>query len=145
MRPTILLYISLLSGFTSCKKDKSAKTERQTLIACGMMQNLDSTSVIAALNGSWIWKKQSIANTNEFKNADKDIIVTFNTDSTFSITENSNLTMHGAWKLIYHRENEYSIQTDQYNQYVGGLVYFCDDQLLLVNSFLDGVDNIFEK
>jgi hypothetical protein len=53
--------------------------------------------------------------------------------------------MHGAWKLIYHRENEYSIQTDQYNQYVGGLVYFCDDQLLLVNSFLDGVDNIFEK
>lgn len=145
MRPAIILYISLLSGFTSCKKDKPAKSELQAMIACSMTKKLDSTAITATLNGSWIWKKQSIANTSEFRNADKDIKVTFNADSTFSLTENSNITMHGTWKLIYPRENEYSIRTDQYNQYVGGFVYFCDNQLLLVNSFVDGVDNLFEK
>lgn len=109
-----------------------------------MAQNLDSSTISSKLIGSWTWKKQSIPNTNKFRVADKNIKVTFNTDSTFSINENSNVLMQGTWKLLNHGIY-YGLQTNQYSQYLGGAVYFCNKELIFVNSYLDGVDNVFEK
>ncbi|HEV8081958.1 MAG TPA: hypothetical protein VGP55_02095 [Chitinophagaceae bacterium] len=109
-----------------------------------MAQNLDSTAISAKLIGSWTWKKQSIPNTNKFKDADKNIKVTFNMDSTFSVTENSNVVMQGIWKL-FNYGIYYGLRTNQYSQYLAGGVYFCDSQLLFVNSYVDGLDNLFEK
>jgi hypothetical protein len=133
--------MTIFLGLISCRKDK---TDFQAFVECSMAQNLDSTAISAKLIGSWTWKKQSIPNTNKFKNADKNIKVTFNMDSTFSVTENSNVLLQSTWKL-FNYGIYYGLRTNQSSKYLGGAVYFCDSQLLFVESYVDGVDNLFEK
>ncbi len=133
--------MTIFLGLISCRKDRM---DFQDFVKCSMAQNLDSTAISAKLIGSWTWKKQSIPNTNKFKDADKNIKVTFNMDSTFSVTENSNVVMQGIWKL-FNYGIYYGLRTNQYSQYLAGGVYFCDSQLLFVNSYVDGLDNLFEK
>jgi hypothetical protein len=112
---------------------------------CNNEQNLDSTTISTKLIGSWTWKKQSIPYSNKFKDANKNIKATFNSDSTFTIMENSNVVIQGTWKLTYHSMNHYSLRPNEYNEYMGGAVYFCENQLLFLDSPGDGVDNLFEK
>jgi hypothetical protein len=133
--------MTIFLGLISCRKDGIGF---QDFVKCSMAQNLDSTAISAKLIGSWTWTKQRIPNTNKFKDADKNIKVTFNMDSTFSVIENSNVVIQGTWKLLNYGIY-YGLQTNQYSQYLAGGVYFCDSQLLFVNSYSDGLDNLFEK
>ncbi len=137
----IVLSILISFALISCKKEKPGT---QNILKCGELQNRDSAAISAKLTGTWIWKKQSIPNTNMFKDADKNIEATFNTDSTFTITENSNVIIQGTWKLINYG-SFYGFRADPYNQYLYGAVYFCDNQLLFSNSIADGLDNLFER
>ncbi len=142
MRP-IGLFVILSSAIVSCVKDTPVKT--QTLLPCDLVQTLDSTAIFAKLAGTWIWKKQSIPYTNSYKYADKIIKVTFNTDSTFTLADSATVLDQGSWKLIFYGEKNYSLQTDSYNNYIGGAIYFCDNQVLFMASIYDGTDNVFEK
>jgi hypothetical protein len=59
--------------------------------------------------------------------------------------ENSNVVTQGTLKLIYYSANHYGLRPNEYNHYIGGEVYFCDNQLLFFDSPVDGVNNLFEK
>jgi hypothetical protein len=89
----VILSLTIFLGLISCRKDKM---DVQDFVECSMSQKFDSTAIAAKLIGSWTWKKQSIANTNKFRNADKNIKVTFNADATFSMTENSNVVLQSS-------------------------------------------------
>lgn len=139
---TGILFLAMVLTLASCKKNKT--NEIQDVLRCTMPESLDSSATVAKLIGSWTWKKQSIANTNQFKDADKSVTVTFISDSTFSVAENSSVVLQGTWKVINYG-SFYGLQTDPYSQYIGGAIYFCDNQLLFVASIYDGADNLFEK
>ena len=143
---SISLYLVMFFALISCKKEtiKSEETISSKIIRCSEAQHLDSAAISTRLNGTWTWKQQSIPNTNKFKDADKNITVTFDTDSTFIIKENSNVVIQGSWKLIDYT-SFYGLQTEPFNQYVYGAVYFCDNQLLFMDSYVDGPDNLFER
>jgi hypothetical protein len=141
-----LFYITIIIGLTACKKHQILPgVYLADFIECNAAQNLDSTAISAKLIGTWTWKKQSIPSTNRFRHADKNIKVTFNSDSTFSVMENSTLLLQSTWKLVYYSANDYGLRTNEYSQYVGGEIYFCDNQLFFFASPVDGVDNLFER
>lgn len=141
-----ILYMAIFLGLFSCRKDRTDFYTNffQDFVECSEAQNLDSTAISARLTGSWTWKKQYNLNTNKFKDADKKIKVTFDVNSAFTVTENSNVIMRGTWNLVNYG-SYYGLYTNEYSQYLGGAVYFCNSQLLFVESYLDGVDNLFEK
>ena len=141
-----ILCIATIIGLCACKKDEPQPGNPiADIIECNATQNLDSTAISAKLIGSWTWKKQSLPHSDQFKDADKNIQATFSADSTFSVKENSDVIVQGTWKLIYYSANHYALQTNEYNQYIGGEVYFCDNQLLFSQTPFDGLDNLFEK
>src|SRR5688572_7001521 len=117
----IILYITIILSLTYCSKDK---IDISDFVECNNEQNLDSTSISAKLIGIWTLKKQSIPYSKKFRNVDKNIKATFNNDSTYSVTENSNVLMQGTWKLVYHSQNNYSLRSDEFSHYISGAVYF---------------------
>lgn len=142
MRLTILVVIfSVLMA--SCIKDSQVKSVPP--ITCELVQTLDSTAIYSKLAASWKWKKQSTSPPGSFKNADKMIQLSFHTDSTFSIADNTGIFLQGRWQLVYYGGKSYALQTNPYTSYAGGMIYFCDNQVLFMASVYDGADNVFEK
>ena len=135
------LFAALLFAVFSCKKKEAEKPYNlNTIIDCSLAQYPDSLSILQKLQGSWTLKKHGvpIANTN------KNITLTFDSDSTFSVIENSNIIQQGTFKLInYH--TYYLLATETYFPYLGGDIFFCDNELLFYRSSSDGDDNLFEK
>jgi hypothetical protein len=130
----------------ACKKDDNADGEiLADFVQCNKDQNLDSVEIAAKLIGSWRLIKQSAAYSGEFVSPDKNITATFKTDSTYTVTENTNIIQQGKWGLIYYSVNYYGLQTDAFSPYLGGAVYLCNNRLLLAQSFYDGPDYVFEK
>lgn len=141
MRTTILSLI-ILAGLVSCKKEN---LDVDAFWNCNKTQNLDSLSVTSKLEGSWKWAKQYCFWTDKTKKADRNIKVTFNHDHTFSVTENASILTQGTWKVIPAGTGAWQLETSASSEFLPGRILFCDNQLLLNDSYIDGCDNLFYR
>jgi len=125
----------------SCKKDR---IDVNKFWNCNNSQTLDSAGIAAKLSGLWLWSKK-YSDIGGTKKADKVIKVTFNSNGTFSILENSNTITQGIWKLEIQYGTEYILSLNQPSEYLHGTILFCDNQVLFTSSRSDGDDNLFTK
>ncbi len=142
MKQTLLIIASCLL-FLSCKKNTP---DEQLFQNCKNPQYLDSATITTKLAGSWTLIKICLGCSGKIVATSKPIKVTFNSDSTYSLFEDSSVIAHRNWKLIPMSENMWGLDlTPDSSWYLYGYISFCDDQVLFSYSILDGNDNLFEK
>ena len=138
-----LLCLTIFTGLMSCKKDN---IDINSFWECNKSQNLDTTTISSRLFGTWKWSKQICGDgAGKTKTADKNIKVTFRTDRTFSVNENSTLLAQGTWKLVQVDGNSWGLDLSAASKYLYGRILFCDNQVLFNDSYRDGCDNLFDK
>ena len=137
-----LFCLTLFAGLLSCKKET---IDINSFWQCNQSQNLDTTAISSKLIGSWTWSKQSCFWTGKTKPADRNIKVTFKTNRTFSVNENSNVLTKGTWKLIQVDGTSSGIDLSAPSEFLYGRILFCANQVLFADSYQDGCDNLFNK
>jgi len=141
MRSTlVLLAIGLL--ILSCRKNDS---DHYISLQCTDSQTFDSAATANKLTGSWKLVQQRWGGTGEIVTANKDVQVTFNSDSTFTVWENSSVTTQGSWKLMKFSDNTWQLDLSSQSNYLYGFISFCNDNVLFTNSWVDGNDNLFKS
>ena len=140
MKPNILLLALCLLLF-SCRKDASD----QLLWQCDNSQVLDSAAISTQIVGSWRLVQQRLGSNGEVATTDNSIIVAFNSDSTFTVLENSSVTTQGNWGLYKFSSNSWALDLTSASPYLYGIISFCDNKVLFTDSVVDGNDNLFEK
>ena len=138
---SVFLVLTICTVILSCKKDSS---ENYSFGQCPNAQYLDSASISNKLVGSWVWKKQACF-PNKAANADKNVIIAFNANSTFTVTENSVITTAGSWKLEINDINYWALDLTSSSIYLYGAISFCKNQVIFNDSYRDGCDNLFVK
>lgn len=141
MRLLLLILPSALL-FTSCKKDSIGIV---SIWQCNSVQNLDSAAISKKITGSWKWMKYSCFDAGKNIVADKNIKVTFNTNLTFTVFENTSIVSQGNWVLKIIDSNIWGVELSLPSDYLYGRILFCGNQLLFNNSYKDGCDNLFLK
>jgi hypothetical protein len=126
----------------SCKKDS---LDIASFWQCASSQNLDSTAISNKIAGSWKWTKQYCFSAGKTMRADKDIKVTFNTNGTFTVLENSTIITQGNWTLKVVDSNLWELDVTAPSTYLYGRILICNNQVLFNDSYRDGCDNLFEK
>jgi len=89
--------------------------------------------------------KQRWGSTGKVVMADKKIKVTFNSNSTYTVLEDSSIVAQGNWNLKIVYANMWGLHLTSPNSYLYGFISFCNNQVLFSNSYLDGNDNLFKK
>jgi len=125
----------------SCKKN----AEDQPFWQCGTPQSLDSTSISSKIAGSWTLIKQRWGSNGKVVMADKNIKVTFNSNSTYTVLEDSAILAQGNWSLKILFDNWWGLNLTSPSSYLNGFISFCNNQVLFSDNYLDGNDNLFEK
>ncbi len=138
----LFIILTLASILTSCKKEKINVND---FLQCSKSQNLDSTAIANKLTGNWRWKKQSCYWTAQTKKADKDVKVIFNTNRTFTVSQNDIIIAQGTWRLKIVDSNMYGLDLSQFSEYLNGRILFCNNEILFNDSYRDGCDNLFGK
>ena len=68
----------------------------------------------------------------------------FSGDSKLSVYKNSTLETEASW-TVNGTENSFAIRTEPSVEKVYGAIFFCNNKLVLVNSWVDGCDFFFIK
>jgi len=143
MRKGSISFIIVVFTIIACKKDRIDAASFQQ---CHNAQNLDSLSISNTLIGSWTWSKQYCFWPDKTIKANKKVQVTFNSNATFTVFENSNVIAQGNWKLMrVDNYNNWGLQLNPGSSYLYGRILLCNDQVLFNNSFIDGCDNLFYR
>ena len=141
MKPTLIV-ITICFLLFSCKKNTS---DKQLFLQCNNPQYLDSTAISNKIVGSWTLIKQRWGSTGEVVMADKNIKVTFNANSTYTVVEDSSVLAQGNWNLKIVLDNMWGLDLTEPSNYLYGYISFCGNQVLFSYGYLDGNDNLFEK
>jgi len=141
MKSTLFL-LAVCYLFFACNKGTS---DNQLLRQCDNSQYIDSTGTATKLIGSWRLVQQRLGSNGEVVMADKIVIATFNSDSTFTVMENSVITAQGNWKLYTFSDNTWALNLTSPSNYLYGAISFCNNKVLFTDSWVDGNDNLFEK
>jgi hypothetical protein len=137
-----LLFLTIYVLLFSCSKNTS---DKQPFLQCDTPQYLDSTAISNKIAGSWTLTKQRWGSTGEVVTADKNIKVTFNSNGTYTIVDDSSVLAQGNWTLKIVLDSLWGLDLTVPSDYLTGYISFCNNQLLFSYSYLDGSDNLFEK
>ena len=141
MRKEFISFIIAVFTITACKKEIDILSFAQ----CHDSQHLDSITISNRLTGSWKWSKQSCFWSDKTVKANKTVQVTFNSNTSFTISENSNVISQGTWKLKIVDSNSWGLDLSLASEYLYGRIFLCNNQVLFNNSYIDGCDNLFNR
>ena len=137
----VLLSVSILLVLLACKKHSSDDTIKINW-PCDLIE--DSLTISSYFDGSWKWVYYE-CNNDQVNEADKDIKVTFNSNGTYSIQENSAVIDQGNWQLKSADTGLWTLNISSTVSYLKGWVSFCDNLVLFADGYEDGCSNYFEK
>lgn len=151
---TILLMT--LSFLTACKKESESGRTSQINVPkfqdCYNSHPHDSATVANQLIGTWDWQEQSCMNSYSAASPSKVVRATFNSSGLFAVTENSNVITLGNWKIKMFGNNFFGVDSTAFefditqpSGYLYGIIFICDNQLLLCGSYADGCNTLFTK
>lgn len=143
----ILLFGLLLMAFTTfqCKKGNSKTIRVNEIAEASRKQNPDSLSLHQSAIGTWKWTKRTCYWDGTTTIADKDISIQLDANGNYAILEGKLEKASGTWQIQLYQSGSYQLITNPTNDYLTGLLYVCDKQLLVCNSYIDGCDHLFEK
>lgn len=137
----LCLPLGMVLFMQSCKKDKPiGKVDWK----CHEGEQLDSAQLAARMVGSWKWKILYCPWPNDTTTADKDVLVKFDSDGTYTLKENSSTRGNGTWKLTSSGQGFY-LEGSISNSYLNGEIVSCENMLQFTMSYVDGCDHIFER
>jgi len=134
--------VSLL--FFNCTKESSKDDSFGTCDADGIFE--DSLSTSKLLVGSWRWTKSDCglcSPDSSPKEANKVVIASFNTDRTFSVTEDAVLLTEGTWQVEKFDSNNFYFSLDPRPPYLDGTIRVCATELLSDARAGDGAAYLF--
>ncbi|MEI7803067.1 MAG: hypothetical protein WCI97_10505 [Bacteroidota bacterium] len=135
----ILSVFSILVFNSSCQKINHKKIWK-----CNNKQNLDSAEIVSKLIGSWKWKYYSSPVwTNKQYKSDKDVIITFNSNLTFSKSENGEIE-NGNF-TVSKFDGFYYLYVTPRTVYLSGRIAFSKNEVIFDESPGDGNIYLFEK
>ncbi|HYG52255.1 MAG TPA: hypothetical protein VD905_15195 [Flavobacteriales bacterium] len=136
----------------SCKKDKAVpETSRgvdiNAFYECNTAQQLDTAEMANKLLGKWKLILSACGECNDpgWYEPVKTVFVTFTSPNEFSVEENSTVISSGHWNLCMIDTNKWVLCSSSSLNYIAGYILFCDNRVLFYNSYIDGIDNLFEK
>jgi hypothetical protein len=137
----MFLLLSICLIFFSCKKNKD-----NTLWECNNPPFLDSATISNKIIGSWVWTKQLCGDgAGSILIANKNIKITFNANTTFTVFQNSSILTQGNWKLKIVDNYVWGLDLTSVSEYLYGRILFCNNQVMFNDSYIDGCDNVFAK
>ena len=159
MRTNPIKTIFLMTIFSltiSCRKEGDSVRTSQINVPkfqdCCNSHPHDSTTVTNKLIGTWDWQEQSCMNSSSAASAIKVVKATFSSSGIFSVIENASVISQGNWKVNMIGSNFFAVDSsalelyiDVPSSYIYGLIFLCDNQLLLCGSYADGCNTLFKK
>ena len=148
MKKSILLILLIVAGFLSnCKKTDVAPDIKDIWLGCP--EKYDSVSTLKKMVGEW----KQIASGGGYrldagiKATDGNIKIIITEKTIEAFVENVS-----ASKIRYviaksYNEGYFFLKTDPTakDQYIWGIIEFCNDKIAFRNSYVDGSDNYFQK
>ncbi|MEO7989560.1 MAG: hypothetical protein ABI663_08475 [Chryseolinea sp.] len=143
----ILLIVAISCYLFSCN-DNEEKLVITSFGNCSGGILTDSLSIHTQLIGTWTWTERHCPCCSDAKPtlADKYVTATFNSNSTFTVLENSTSVITGTWE-VQKNLNDYvvSINKEGTGIYLNGSISICENQLLADMSPVDGCKHLFIK
>ena len=137
----VLLLITICLIILSCKKNND-----RVLWECTNPGFSDSATISNKIIGSWLWTKQLCGDgAGSILIANKNIKITFNTNATFTVYENSTILTQGNWNLKTVDINAWGLHLTSPSEYLYGSILFCNNKIMFNGSYIDGCDNVFVK
>src|SRR5690349_17763303 len=140
--PRPLLYLVFSIGFLCCKKER---INLQAFWDCHNALHLDSAAISSRIQGTWSWQSQHCYWGPSFQLPGKSTKVTFYSNHKYSVQDESHIVTEGDWQLELVDNPLYGLQLSPPVDFLYGRILFCDDQLLLNDSYIDGCDNLFKR
>ncbi|MCX6353230.1 MAG: hypothetical protein NTX03_15435 [Bacteroidetes bacterium] len=148
MKNLFLILSLVLMGMllNSCRVDPYVDEDWNKYYRCNEAKHWDSTTLAAALVGTWNLKLSRCGECDRYGSypPDKKVVATF-TPNTFKVTENSILVTGGKWSLERGYKTDWYFSSDTSHYYLHGLIWLCDNHVVFASSASDGVDNLFER
>ena len=116
--PYILILLISIILFSCKKKEIAAYAE------CDTFTKLTESATVSKLVGSWAWVRRSCYQ-NPQTAADKNTIITFNTNATFSVLEDGNIVTQGTWKVKIIDDKVWGLDLSNESEYLNGYILFC--------------------
>ena len=136
----VLLSATIYLVLLACKKQSSDDAIKINW-PCDLIE--DSIATSRQLEGSWKWINYVCqARVNK---ADKDIKVTFNSNGTYIVQENSAVVDQGSWQLKSANTDLFILDLSSSVSYLKGFVFFCENRVLFADEYEGGCNNYFEK
>lgn len=113
---------------------------------CNQGQSLDSLGNDQSLIGTWdlkliynFWTDDEYAPTGFTQ-------ITFKPDHTFEVVENSGVTQTGTWAVVKLEGIYWTVKTSPIqNDLIRGRILFCNNFLMMGDSYIDGKDHLFRR
>ena len=132
----IFIALALLATLYSCNRSPAGFIDIVTFQGCHKDLNLDSLATIDRLLGEWRWEFiECYSQPGEVNSITENIRVRFNQNQTVDIIE-LNQEISTTWSI---RQNSI-LEVDTFVNGFGGQMFFCQDQLVFANSFIDLCD-----
>ncbi len=146
---TCLFAILLLAGISSCcTKNFEAEVEplnSNSYYQCNQSLDLDSVAVIARLIGSWKPQKSYNIWTDETTIIRSTAVTTFDTDSTYTFTNDKGEVIKGSWGVTSYGIKSWIIKANPSLDDMWGPMLFCDNEVVFYTSPMDGPDVLYQK
>ena len=120
------------------------KINRNKIYKCNTELAIDSASIDLKIMGTWKWKYWSspVWSSEQYK-ADKNLIISFNSDHTYlQILDGVETT--GNWNINIWNSTEAYLNIDLPTYYYG-IILFCNDEVIFDASAVDGSCYLFKK
>lgn len=139
-------FLSLFILFlASCEKESQNENSFGTCEADGTVTDAQSTT--ARLIGNWKWTKSDcgLCFNPGIREADKNITVSFATDGTFSVKEDSETIEEGTWEFLDSYGGFFISLEPKNAAYLNGSIRVCDTELISDARPWDGAGFLFVK
>lgn len=135
---SLIVTIIISTGIISCTKN-SSPYELQEMYECHEEMGLDSIAIVDKILGEWRLDYTNCYFNPEYK--DKSELkrsIEFLKDHTLIVKEKGEIVKSSDWYFdgTYLRSEDYTVH---------GVLYFCDDYLSIVNSYVDGCDDYYQR
>lgn len=120
----------------------------QDIQNCHYESNPQQSQITDQLVGEWLWMKRDCPFTPDGSNptnATKQVIVKFTDAGGYTVTESTKVIAQGTWSLSSLSNTEWVLELTNPSEYTYGVVYICENQLLLMDSYRDGCDHLYER
>lgn len=137
---------AILSLSIGCKKEDNNRKAFEQVYNCHNESSPTIENVSTRLNGLWwMYQSESYGSKTQVYTPEIEIYVKFNTDSTYSLTEDGKETVTGTWAVEKNDRGEFSLNLSTTTTYTYGVIYICTDRVIFSNGHLDGPTYYFSR